>query len=332
MKSICVFCGSSSGRNQSYIDAARATGQALVRAGLRLIYGGGSVGLMGTLADEVMSAGGVVTGIMPRELWEREIAHRGLEDLRIVESMHERKKLMAELSDAFIALPGGAGTLEEIFEQWTWSQLGIHSKPCGFLNVSGYFNPQIDMIERMVAEGFLSHAYAAMLSVEADPNVLLARIQEYLPPARKWSRNDGPAIPSKSIPIAAAVIADEKGRVLLVRKCRTPFFMQPGGKLAFGETAREALARELQEELGCSLVNAEFLGFFAAPAANEPMHSVEAALFQVTVDGRLEPRAEIEEIAWVGPSECDGLPLAPLTRDHVLPLLLLRRSARPSPR
>lgn len=328
MNSICVFCGSSSGRNPSYEDAARATGQALARAGLRLIYGGGRVGLMGTLADQVLSAGGHVTGIIPRALWEREIAHQGLTELRVVEGMHERKKLMAEMADGFIALPGGAGTLEEIFEQWTWSQLGIHTKPCGLLNVDGYFNSQIAMIERMVADGFLSHAYAAMLSVETDPHVLLARIRAYRPPARKWSNNDVPTSPSKSIPIAAAVITDNEGRVLLVRKFRTLFFMQPGGKLGAGETAIEALARELKEELGCLLVKSEFLGFFAAPAANEPMHCVEAALFQVFIAGQLEPRAEIEEIAWVDPVTSTGLPLAPLTRDHVFPLLRLRRSGQ----
>ena len=134
MNSICVFCGSSSGANGIYEESARATGKALVRAGLRLVYGGGRVGLMGVLADEVLAAGGQVTGVMPRALVEREIAHRGVTDLRVVETMHERKELMADLADAFIALPGGAGTLEEIFEQWTWSQLGIHAKPCGFIN------------------------------------------------------------------------------------------------------------------------------------------------------------------------------------------------------
>ena len=328
MNSICVFCGSNPGRDRRYEDAARATGYALVRAKLRLIYGGGKVGLMGAVADQVLSAGGHVTGIIPRALWEREIAHEGLTELRVVEGMHERKKLMAELADGFIALPGGAGTLEEIFEQWTWSQLGIHAKPCGLLNVDGYFNSLIAMIERMIAEGFLSHMYAAMLQVETDPNALLARILAYRPPARKWSKNNSFATPSRSIAIAAAVIADVNGRVLLVRKSRTSSFMQPGGKLNAGETAIDALRRELKEELGCVLVNSEFLGFFAAPAANEPMHSVEAALFQVVISGQLEPQAEIEEIAWVDPASNNSLLLAPLTRDHVFPLLLLRRSSR----
>jgi uncharacterized protein (TIGR00730 family) len=322
-----VFCGSSPGRNHSFRDAAKTTGQALANAGVRLVYGGGRVGLMGILADEVLAAGGQVTGIIPEALWEREIAHQGLTDLRIVDTMHARKTLMAELSDGFIALPGGPGTLEEIFEQWTWSQLGIHAKPCGFLNVDGYFNPQIAMIDRMVADGFLSHTYAAMLSVETDPTVLLARMKAFRPPTTKWSGKDRTSMPAASIPIAAAIIADDSGRVLLVRKCHTSCFIQPGGKLRAGEAARDALAREVREELGCSVVNAEFLGFFAAQAANEPTHSVEAAVFDTVIDGRPRARAEIEEVAWADPSACDSLPLAPLTREHILPLFRLRRSA-----
>jgi 8-oxo-dGTP pyrophosphatase MutT (NUDIX family) len=243
----------------------------------------------------------------------------GLTELQVVEDMHERKKAMAELADGFIALPGGAGTLAEIFEQWTWFQLGIHAKPCGLLNVDGYFDPQIAMIERMVAEGFLSHAYAAMLQVETRPNVLFARMRAYRPPASKWSGKNDLTSPARTIPIAAAVITNDDGRVLLVRKHRTSFFMQPGGKLTAGETALDALQRELEEELGCLLVSSQFLGFFAAPAANEPMHSVEAALFQVVVSGRLEPQAEIEEIVWVDPAATSGLHLAPLTRATFFP-------------
>lgn len=192
MKSVCVFCGSSSGNNPDYEDAARATGQALVRGGLRLVYGGGRVGLMGVLADAVLSAGGQVTGVMPRALFEREIAHRRVTDMRIVESMHERKELMASLADGFIALPGGAGTMEEIFEQWTWAQLGIHAKPCGFLNVRGYFDPLLAMVEHTVKEGFLAQPFAAMLAVETDPELLLARFRTYKPPQRKWSKQPVP--------------------------------------------------------------------------------------------------------------------------------------------
>lgn len=194
MNSICVFCGSHSGGNQSYEQAARATGDALVRSGLGLVYGGGGVGLMGVLADAVLSAGGKVTGVMPRALYEREVAHRGVSDLRVVDTMHERKELMASLADAFIALPGGAGTLEEIFEQWTWSQLGIHAKPCGFLNVRDYFGPLLAMIERMVAEGFMAPAFAGMPAVDTEPDAVLARFRAYQPPIRKWSNQRNPVV------------------------------------------------------------------------------------------------------------------------------------------
>jgi uncharacterized protein (TIGR00730 family) len=187
MNSICVFCGSSAGRSGIYEEAARATGHALVRAGVRLVYGGGRVGLMGVLADAVLSAGGDVTGVIPRALFEREIGHSGVKDMRIVQSMHERKELMAALADGFIALPGGAGTLEEIFEQWTWSQLGIHAKPCGFLNVNGYFAPLLAMIDHIVVEGFMAPRLADMLLVESEPEKLLARFREYQAPAEKWT-------------------------------------------------------------------------------------------------------------------------------------------------
>jgi uncharacterized protein (TIGR00730 family) len=191
MNSVCVFCGSRSGRDDAYEEAARATGHTLARSGLRLVYGGGRVGLMGVLADTVLSAGGQITGVIPRALFDREIAHSGVSDMRVVQSMHERKELMASLADAFIALPGGAGTLEEIFEQWTWAQLGIHAKPCGFLNVNGYFDPLFALIERMVAEGFMARSFATMLAIETDPDRLLARFRAYQPPPQKWDlQND----------------------------------------------------------------------------------------------------------------------------------------------
>jgi uncharacterized protein (TIGR00730 family) len=143
---------------------------------------------MGVVADAVLAADGDVIGVMPRALFEREIAHPNVRDMYIVNSMHERKEMMASLSDAFIAMPGGAGTLEEILEQWTWGQLGIHAKPCGFLNVNGYFDPLARMIEHMVAEGFLAAPMAAMLAFESDPEKLLERFRLYRPPAHKWSQ------------------------------------------------------------------------------------------------------------------------------------------------
>jgi uncharacterized protein (TIGR00730 family) len=187
MTTLGVFCGSSSGIGTSYIEAARTVGRDLAKRGIEIVYGGGRVGLMGAIADAAVAAGGRVTGVIPRWLVEREIAHTGLSNLHIVENLHERKSKMAELASGFIALPGAAGTLEEIFEQWTWAQLGIHEKPCGFLNVNGYFDPLEAMTRRMVSEGFMQDSYADMLIFSNDLNDLLARFAAYRPPQRKWT-------------------------------------------------------------------------------------------------------------------------------------------------
>ncbi len=184
---ICVFCGSSLGRDRVYKQAASLTGTLLARRGTELVYGGGHVGLMGVVADAALAEGGQVTGIMPRALYEREIAHRGLASLVVVDSMHERKAEMAKRSDGFIALPGGAGTLEEMFEQWTWAQLGVHQKPCGFLNTKGYFDPLRSMIERFVTEGFMRPEYADMLVFSEVPSEILDAFESYAPPPRKWT-------------------------------------------------------------------------------------------------------------------------------------------------
>lgn len=187
MKSIAVFCASSLGTNKIYEQAACAVGQALAREGLRIVYGGGKVGLMGVVADAALAAGGEVIGVIPRALFDHEIGHAGLTKLHVVDSMHARKKLIADLSDAFIALPGGAGTFEEIFEQWTWSQLGIHQKPCGVLNVNNYFAPLRAMIDHAVTEGFTRPTFAAMLAIEDDLEKLLDRFRNYRPGAHKWA-------------------------------------------------------------------------------------------------------------------------------------------------
>jgi uncharacterized protein (TIGR00730 family) len=159
----------------------------IAHTGATLIYGGGRVGLMGAVADAALSAGGEVVGVMPRSLVEREIAHRGLHQLRVVETMHERKTTMSALSDAFLALPGGAGTLEEIFEQWTWGQLGIHGKPCGFLDLKGYFDPIRQMVEKMVSEGFLLPQFARMLKFSESIAEILETFRSYVPPPGKWT-------------------------------------------------------------------------------------------------------------------------------------------------
>lgn len=186
MKAVCVFCGSSAGRDPAFRLSATAAGTAIARAGLAVVYGGGKVGLMGALADGAIAAGGRVIGVMPRSLVAREIAHAGLSELHVVDTMHERKTKMADLAEAFIALPGGAGTLDEFFEQWTWAQLGIHSKPCGLLNVKNYFGPLISTIERIVQEGFMAESYSRMLVIEASIEPMLRRFSTYSPPAHKW--------------------------------------------------------------------------------------------------------------------------------------------------
>lgn len=182
MRSICVFCGSNAGNAPIYAETARRAGQIFASAGLTVVYGGGSVGLMGVLADAALAAGGRVIGVIPRTLWEREVGHRGLSDLRIVDTMHERKALMSELSDGFLALPGGIGTLDELFEIWTWAQLGVHRKPCGLLNVNGYFDALLTFLNRTIAAGFLRAEYFAMLQIDDDPSRMLTRFAEYQPP------------------------------------------------------------------------------------------------------------------------------------------------------
>lgn len=187
LKAICVYCGSNPGRNADYRAAAVALGQELVARGLKLVYGGAEVGLMGAVADAVLEAGGHVTGIMPQALVEKEIAHKRLSAMHVVSSMHERKRMMADLSDGFVALPGGVGTMEEIFEVWTWAQLGHHDKPCGLLNIAGYYDRLAAFLDHQAAEGFVRAEHRAMLTVEAEPARLLDAFAAYEPPrVAKW--------------------------------------------------------------------------------------------------------------------------------------------------
>jgi uncharacterized protein (TIGR00730 family) len=187
MRSLCVFCGSSPGARREYANAARAMGRTLAARGIRLVYGGGHVGLMGVLADATLAAGGDVVGIITEGLQLREVGHRGLPDLRVVPSMHERKALMAMMSDAFVALPGGAGTLDEFFEAWTWTQLGIHRKPVGVLNTDGFFNPLLTFIDHAVAERFIRAEYRDLIVVASQPDELLDGLDAVaLPTTDKW--------------------------------------------------------------------------------------------------------------------------------------------------
>ena len=189
VKSICVFCGSSPGADPAFLDEAVRCGTLIAQAGLTLVYGGGRVGLMGAVADAALAAGGQVTGVMPADLVKQEIAHRGLTDLRVVNSMHERKLAMADLSDAFLCLPGGPGTFEEIFEQWTWALLGIHAKPCGFVNVGGYYDLMRATIQQMADKGFIAQPYVDMLIYAGGTAEAIDRFRAYEAPAPKWSTN-----------------------------------------------------------------------------------------------------------------------------------------------
>jgi uncharacterized protein (TIGR00730 family) len=187
IKNICVYCGSSPGRHENYAGAARILAESLVRRDIGLVYGGASVGIMGVVADHVLHLGGRVVGVIPEALVSKEVAHHHLTELHVTQSMHQRKTLMAELADGFIALPGGIGTLEEIFEIWTWAQLGLHHKPCGLLNVQGYYDPLHAFLDHTVAEQFVRPAVRSMLMVEDEPEALLQRFLDYRPPVvKKW--------------------------------------------------------------------------------------------------------------------------------------------------
>lgn len=184
---IAVFCGSSSGGDPEFVQATKALGYYLAGNGADLVYGGGKVGLMGAIADSFLESGGKVYGVIPEHLKEKEIAHPDLTELKVVSDMHERKAAMAQMADAFVALPGGAGTLEEIFEAWTWAQLGHHSKPCAFYNINGFYNPLIEMISKMTDSGFLNSQYAEMLIHTDCSAKLLSSIKSYKAPKQKWT-------------------------------------------------------------------------------------------------------------------------------------------------
>lgn len=186
MNSICVYCGSALGSDPAFQEEAVAAGSLIAKAGLTLVYGGGKVGLMGAVADAALAAGGKVVGVMPADLVSQEIGHTGLTELRVVNSMHERKWAMAELADGFLCLPGGPGTFEEIFEQWTWALLGFHAKPCGFVNVNGYYDPMRATVQQMSDKGFLDQKYVDMLIYADTTTAAIEAFRAYVPPPPKW--------------------------------------------------------------------------------------------------------------------------------------------------
>jgi uncharacterized protein (TIGR00730 family) len=191
MKRVCVFCGSSPGVRPEYVAAARWLGELMVDRGLGLVYGGARVGLMGAVADAVLAGGGEAIGVIPHALMQKEVAHAGLTELHVVDTMHQRKAMMADLCDGFIALPGGFGTFEEFCEVLTWSQLGFHPKPCGLLNVEGYYAPLLALFDQGVREGFIRPQHRALVLEETDPAALLERMERFVAPALdKWIARD----------------------------------------------------------------------------------------------------------------------------------------------
>jgi uncharacterized protein (TIGR00730 family) len=307
---LCVFCGSSSGNGPAYVEAARAFGRVLAENDIGLVYGGARVGLMGAVADAALERDGEVVGVIPRALVDREIAHTGLSELRVVQTMHERKALMAELSDGFVALPGGTGTLDEFFEVWTWAQLGIHSKPCGLLNVGGYYDGLSGFLDHLVAEGFLRHSYRAMLAIEADPPRLLRRLLDYSPPHEsKWSTSRSaiaepqPAAPPVIDVVAWICVRDD--RLLAARSRGQKVFYMPGGKREAGESDWHVLAREVGEELQLELRHEtlSLVGLVEAPAhGHRPGTKVRMICYAAEPVGelsQLRAAAEVEQLAWL---------------------------------
>jgi len=191
MKRICVFCGANTGKRDQYSTAAKDLAEELVSREIEIVYGGGRIGLMGVLAERAIELGGTVIGVIPESLATKEVAHDSVSELIVVGSMHERKAKMAELSDGFISLPGGIGTIEETFEMLTWSQLGFHNKPCGIINVAGFYNKLIEFLNHISEEKFFMDIYRRMLIVETDPSALLERFEQYKPPQVKhWIAED----------------------------------------------------------------------------------------------------------------------------------------------
>ncbi|MEH6943754.1 TIGR00730 family Rossman fold protein [Bacillus sp. JJ722] len=185
MKAVAVFCGSSNGANETYREGAIALGKELAKREIKLVYGGACVGLMGAIADSVLEAGGEVIGVMPKMLKDKELAHPSLTEMIIVDTMHERKAKMAELADGFIAMPGGAGTLEEFFEVVTWSQIGLHQKPCGLFNTNQFYDPLMAVFTHMVNEQFLQDKFRAMLVLDDNPSTMLDQFKTYIAPGEK---------------------------------------------------------------------------------------------------------------------------------------------------
>lgn len=287
---VAVFTGSAAGPAR-HRAAAATFARALAEAGVGVVYGGGRVGLMGVVADAALRAGGEVIGVMPQQLVDGEIAHQGLTRLDVVSSMHERKARMAQLADAFVALPGGAGTMEELFEAWTWGQLGLHAKPTALLDVDGFFGPLRQQLRAMTEAGYVERRYVDALGVFEDVSGLLRFLDGYAHPPRKWAS-----------PVLTSVgwVQVRDGRVLAVRTRGRDRFYLPGGKPEPGESLEQALVREVREEVNVELSDVRPAFTVQAPAHGlEPATDLTMHCFYATAAGDPRPAGEIDEFAWL---------------------------------
>jgi uncharacterized protein (TIGR00730 family) len=300
---VAIYTGSATGPTE-HVEAVAAFATALAREGIGIVYGGGHVGMMGVVADAALAAGGEVIGVIPRHLADREIAHRGLTRLDVVGTMHDRKARMAELADAFVALPGGAGTLEELFESWTWGQLGLHSKPTALLDVGGFYRPLLDQLRSMTELGYLGAAQLDGLGVVHDAPEFLAFVAHYRHPMRKWS--------GTLTSVGWVHVRDD--RLLAVRTHGRDRFYLPGGKPEAGETPAQALVREVREELGIDLADVRPAFTVHAPAHGQAGTDLTMHCFHAD-PGAAKPRPanEIAELAWLAAADADRA--APAVQD-----------------
>ena len=294
---VAVFTGSRIGP-AGHVEAAAQLGRRLAENGAGIVFGGGRVGLMGVVADAALAAGGEVIGVIPGHLAERELAHRGLTRLEVVSGMHERKARMAELADAFIALPGAAGTLEELFEVWTWGQLGLHEKPSAVLDIDGFYDPLLAQLRAMAEAGYLGREHLDALGRVRDADAFLRFVAAYRHPRRKW--DDAPELTS----VAWLCVRD--GRLLGVRSRGRERFYLPGGKPDPGETLEQALVREVAEEVSLEISALRPAFTVRAPADQQPA-GTRVAMHCFYAQGDGEPRAsrEIAEIAWLTPADSE---------------------------